>query len=242
MDNLFSSWLVNTYIAHRGLHNENEPENSLLAFKNAIDKNYAIEFDVNLLSDNTVVVFHDSKLSRMTGKDKYIQNLTEPDLVDIKLLKTEQKIPTLKEVLSFVDGKVPLLIEIKYQNKVGTLEKEVLKLLKNYKGEFAIMSFNPYSLKWFKTHAPKILRGQLSSFFKGEKLAFVKKALLKRLRLNKVSCPDFIAYDCKNLPNRFVKRYDKLPLLAWTVKSQEEYLRVVQYCDNIIFQDFIPII
>lgn len=242
MEDLFSTWIVNTYIAHRGLHNEEAPENSLKAFQNAIDKHYAIELDVNLIADNTVVVFHDTKLSRMTGKDKYIQNLTEEDLINTNLLNSNEKIPTLKQVLDLVNGQVPLLIEIKSGTKVGALEKETYELLKDYKGEIAIMSFNPYSLKWFKTHAPQIVRGQLSSYFKGEKLSFFKKSMLKRLHINRISDPNFIAYDCKNLPNRFVKKYEKLPLLAWTVESQEEYLRVVKYCDNIIFQNFIPTI
>lgn len=238
---IFNSWIVNDYIAHRGLHTKELPENSLGAFANAIDKGYPIELDVQLIADGNVVVFHDYALSRMTGKDGYTKNLVTEDLVNYKLAKTEFLIPTLKEVLDFVDGQVPILIEIKNEGKVGELEKRVYDYLKNYTGEYAIQSFNPYSLEWYKINAPKVLRGQLSSYFKGSDLGFLKRFALKRMMLNrKISEPNFISYDAKNLPNRFVKRYNKIPLIAWCIRSQSEYMRVAKYCDNIIFENFEP--
>lgn len=241
MEDIFKSWLVETPIAHRGLHDKTNPENSLGAFEKAVESGYAIELDVQLLSDDTVVVFHDDSLSRMTGNDGYIKFLTKEDLKVLKLGGTKEHIPTLDEVLKLVDGRAPLLIEIKNQFKVGKLEQKVIDILKNYKGEFAVQSFNPYSLKYFKHHAPNILRGQLSGYFKGEKLSFLKKFVLKRMAFNKsVSEPNFISYDASTLPNRFVRKYKTLPLLAWTVRSKEEYLKVIKHCDNIIFENFVP--
>lgn len=238
---LFNSWLVNKYIAHRGLHNETFAENSIGAFKNAIENNYAIEIDVQLIADGTVVVFHDTTLQRVTGQDGYLKNIpTEKDLYKYTLEGTKEHIPTFKEVLKVIDGTVPLLIEIKNTGKVGELENKVIDMLKGYKGEFAIQSFNPYVLSYFKAHAPEILRGQLACYFKGEKLSFIKKYLLKRLSLNRMAEPHFISYDVKNLPNRYVSKYKSLPLIGWTVKSQEQYLDIVKHCDNIIFEDFIP--
>lgn len=238
---LFKTWLVETPIAHRGLHGKNIPENSLAAFSNAIAKGYAIELDVHLLADNTIAVFHDESLARMTGNDGYIKFLNKEDLKVLKLKDSKESIPTLQEVLALVDGKVPLLIEIKNQYKVGKLEQAVIDLLKNYKGEYAVQSFNPYSLAYFKKHAPKILRGQLSGYLKDSKLSWFKKFVLKRMYLNKkVSEPNFISYECSALPNRYVKKYKNLPLLAWTVKSKEEYMRVVKFCDNVIFEKFDP--
>ncbi|MBE7074581.1 MAG: glycerophosphodiester phosphodiesterase [Clostridiales bacterium] len=238
---IFNSWLVKDYIAHRGLHNNEFPENSLGAFARAIDEGYAIELDVRQISDGTVVVFHDSSLARVTGKDGYTKNLTKAELCSYTLCGTEFCIPTLEQVLALVDGQVPILIEIKNEDKIGTLEKATYELLKNYKGEYAIQSFNPYTLEWFKKNAPNVWRGQLSSYFKGENLSFIKRFALKLMLLNKkVSCPHFISYDARNLPNNHVKRFKKLPLLAWTVRSQTEYLRVVKYCDNIIFENFEP--
>lgn len=238
---LFKTWLVESPIAHKGLHDKNIPENSLGAFSKAVEKGYAIELDVQLLSDNTVVVFHDESLARMTGNDGYIKYLTKNDLKALSLKDTKETIPTLEDVLKLVDGQVPILIEIKNKYKVGKLEQAVIDLMKNYKGDFAVQSFNPYSLQYFRQHAPNMLRGQLSGYFKGEKLGWIKRLALKRMSLNKkVSQPHFIAYEASSLPNRFVKKYKNLPLIAWTVKSNEEYLNVVKYCDNIIFEKFIP--
>lgn len=238
-ENIFDCFLTNKLFAHRGLWDKDHPENSLGAFKDAIENGYGIELDVNPIEDGTPVVFHDSKLSRMTGKDGYIQNLSHEEFNDIKLVGSEEKIPTLEEVLKLVHGKVPLLIEIKSQDKVGDLERKVLELLRNYKGEFAIQSFNPYTLNWFYKHAPKIWRGQLASYFKGTKLGLFKKAVLRRLGMKKITHHDFVNYDISNLPNRFTKKLD-VPLLTWTINNQEEYLKAIQYADNVVFQGFEP--
>lgn len=238
---LFNSWLVCDYISHRGLHTKELPENSLGAFQNSIINSYPIELDVQQISDGTIVVFHDSSLARMTKKDGYTKNLIKAELESYKLNNTDYQIPTLAEVLELVDGQVPLLIEIKNEGKVGSLEKATYELLKDYNGDFAIQSFNPYSLEWFKNNAPKIWRGQLSSYFKDINLPFTKKFALKRMLLNKkVSCPDFISYNVENLPNFYVNRFKKLPLLAWVVRSQTEYMKAVKHCDNIIFEGFEP--
>lgn len=238
---IFNTWLVENCIAHRGLHNKENPENSLGAFQNAINKGYPIELDVHLLKDGNIAVFHDNSLSRITGKDGYISNLTKEDLKDYNLFGSQYTIPTFDEVLELVNGKTPILIEIKNEGKVGELEQKLLSKLRTYNGKFAIQSFNPYVLEWFKKNAPEVLRGQLSGYFKGNDLSFIKKFALKRMMLNKkVSSPNFIAYESKKLPNRFVRKYKKLPVLAWTVKTQEEYLRVIKYCDNIIFENFEP--
>lgn len=237
---LFNSWLVNKYIAHRGFHNTEAPENSLGAFQNAINKGYAIELDVQLLEDNTVVVFHDELLSRVTGKDGYLRNLKKENLKDYNLLGTSYTIPTLEEVLQLIDGKTPLLIEVKNTGKVGELESALLKILENYTGEFAIQSFNPYVLEWFLNNAPHILRGQLSSSFKGEKLSFIKKFVLRRMSFNKRNKINFISYEAKSLPNRYVRKFKNVPLIAWTVRSQTEYLKVAGFCDNVIFENFEP--
>ena len=238
-ENIWDSFLVNKMIAHRGLHDKKVPENSLTAFKNAIEKGYCIELDINPIADGTPVVFHDSKMSRMTGKDKYIQNLDREEFDATTLSGSSEKIPTFEEVLSLVDGKVPLLIEIKHQEKVGQLEKSVWELLKNYKGEYAIQSFDPYTLNWFYKNAPKVWRGQLSCYFKGEKMNLIKKMILKHMSLKKVVQPNFVSYNIQDLPNRFTKRMD-IPLITWVVRNYEDYLKALKHTDNIIFEDFEP--
>lgn len=238
--NIFESWIVKQPIAHRGLHNEEFPELSLGSFKNAIDNGYAIEIDVRPLADGTIVVFHDDKLGRMTGADGYISQMKYEDIKDLHLAKTNERIPTLEETLKYVDGRTPLLIEIKNMNKVG-FEKNVWKLLSRYKGEYAVQSFNPYSLEWFKLNAPFVKRGQLASFFKNEDLNPIKKYALKRMLLNKkISEPHFIGYKTEDMPNRFVKKFSDLPILAWVVRDDEEYDRIKNHVDNIIFENITP--
>lgn len=240
--NLFKSWLVERNIAHRGLTNTQFPENSLPAFENAVQNNVPIELDVQLISDGTLIVFHDKTLQRVTGKDGYVKNLTVADLDELRILGTDNKIPTISEALDVISGKVPVLIEIKSETgKIGTLEKKLWEILKHYDGEYAIQSFNPFSLEWFKNNAPSVIRGQLSSSFKGQNLGFFKRILLTRMVFNKkVSEPHFISYEAEALPNRFVKKYKNLPLIAWTVTSQDEYLKILPYCDNIIYEGFKP--
>jgi len=236
-------WLKNTYIAHRGYHCPKEaPENSMAAFKRAMEEGFAIELDLHLLKDHRVVVFHDDQLKRMTGYDKNIIDCTWDEIQGLQLLDTEEKIPLFKEVLELVDGKVPLLIEIKNRRKVGTLEKKIGELLKEYEGAFAIQSFNPYSVGWFKEHAPTILRGQLSGNFDNEDLAFYKKFLLKKLLLNHVSKPDFINYDIEYLsqiPAR-IKNKKRNILLGYTAINPEDFLKGMEHCINVVFEGFNP--
>jgi len=244
---IFKSWLVTKRIAHRGFWSADIPENSLAACEAAIVKDYAIEIDLRQLDDGTVVVFHDESLSRMTGKDGYVRALKKNDLKDYALTGSEEKpqhIPTLEEVLKLVKGRVPLLVEIKNSGKAGAFEQAVIDILAGYKGETAVQSFNPYSLGYFVEHAPHILRGQLSSYFRHVKeIGAIKRAVLKRLKLNDVSKPDFIAYDWKYLPNKYVKKYVKshnVPVISWTIKSNAEMETVRKHCDNIIFERFEP--
>lgn len=244
--NIFESWICKMPIAKKGLHDEQNPENSLGAFKKAIEKGYAIELDVRALADQTIVVFHDQVLGRMTGADGYITNYTYDDVKSLSLNKTEFSIPTLKEALDFINGQVPVIIDIKNEGKVG-FEKDVLKLINAYKGEVAIMSFNPYSVEWFKINAPHVKRGICSSFFKEsdpgiqEKLNFIRRFALKRMLFNKkIAEPNFIVYQLKNLPNRYVKKYSDLPVIAYNVKNKEDFLRAVKYANNAMFENFIP--
>jgi len=179
MENIFDSWLVTMPIAHRGLHDKERPENSLPAFQNAIDNGYAIELDVQMIADGTLVVFHDESLSRVTNNDGYLKFLNKSDLDVLYLCGTKEKIPTFEETLNLINGRTPILIEIKNRGKVGTLEKKVIEILKNYKGEFAIEAFNPYVLQYFANHAPEFLRGQLAGYLKKEKL----ETLLSKIEL-----------------------------------------------------------
>lgn len=235
------SWLLNTPIAHRGLHNSNEavPENSLLAFEKAVQKNLPIELDVRILRDNTIVVFHDFTLYRLAGINKHLSNMSFSELHELNLYNTSQKIPTLKESLDYINGSVPILIEIKNEGRIKNLEPELLKILKQYKGDFAVQSFNPFSLMWFKENAPGILRGQLSSNFKSLEAQSYKKLMLQYMFFNRLVKPDFISYDIASLPNRRVSglRNKGVPVLSWTIKNKDDLKRARLYSDNFIFEN-----
>ena len=237
-------FITKNFIAHKGLHDHISPENSLSAFQKAIDKNYIIECDVRLIADGTVVVFSGEQLSRMTGRDGYVKNLTKEQLSEYKLLNSNECIPTLEQVLELVDGKVGILIDLKdNDSRVGQLEKAVCKLIRQYKGDVAVQSFNPLSLEWFAKYSPNVLRGQIACSFKGEEfkhIPLLRRMVLRRMKLNKRSKPNFISYDARELPNRFVKKYSNLPIIGWTVKSQEEYRKCFNFVDNIIFEGFEP--
>ena len=176
----------------------------------------------------------------MTGKDGYVSTLEKSQLKDTRLGETEYCIPTLEEVLELVNGKVPILVEIESEDKIGRLEKRAEEILKAYGGDFAVQSFNPYSLGYFKQNAPHVMRGQLSTVFtKKEVPSFFKRRALTRMSLNNISQPDFISYNAEFLPNKYVSKIG-LPTLAQPVRSQSQADKLSEYCDNIIFEKFIP--
>ncbi|MGL5316607.1 MAG: glycerophosphodiester phosphodiesterase [Peptostreptococcaceae bacterium] len=237
-------WLEEKPIAHRGLFNSKYPENSLSAFENAIKNNYGIELDVQFTKDKKVVVFHDDNLERMTKDKRNVNELTYEELRKIKLLNSNESIPLLEDVLLLVNGKAPLIIEIKNCKNIIELGEETNKILKNYKGKFAVESFNPIVIEWFKNNAKDVVRGQLSGNFKKYEgdLKFYEKFALTYLLLNFKSKPDFIAYELEWLPNIRVSYLKKrgMPIIAWTVKSEKDMEKAYKYSDNIIFDSFLP--
>ena len=238
------NWIVQKPIAHRGLHNGcSIPENSLVAFESAIRHNYPIELDIHLLSDGSLAVFHDQYLTRMTGINGKLAEHNSSTVRQLKLLDSDQYIPLIEEVFELVNGKVPILIEIKNKGKVGKIEPILLNKLSHYYGEYAVQSFNPFSIAWFKNNAPNILRGQLSTDFKFENLEWHKKIFLKNLLTNWVSSPNFIGYDIQNLPYfpvTLARQVFNCPILAWTVKNEEDKIKASKYADNFIFENIKP--
>lgn len=232
------TWLTARPIAHKGLWAEGgeRPENSLAAFDAARQVAMPIELDVQLSSDGEVVVFHDYELSRMTDYQGDLATMKVAELKDIDLDGGIETIPTLTQVLNLVDGEVPLFVEIKNEGEIGRLEDEVSRMLSEYDGPVAVMSFNPYSLRRVASKAPSIPRGQLASAFEGEDLAWYEVLLLRNLMMNWTSKPDFIAYDIKELPNltTTVQKWRGRPLLGWTAQTPAERLDAQELCDQVI--------
>lgn len=226
--------------AHRGLHTKEIPENSLAAFENAVNNGYGMELDVQLSRDGEVMVFHDYTLTRMTGDDRKLSDLTASELRELNLNGTEEKIPYLKEVLELVDGKVPLLIELKGESADTALCPKVCEILDKYNGTYLIESFNPMLLAWFKKNRKDVLRGILTTKSCKERGLSPLNFLLDSMMLNVLSRPDFVAYDrrYKKFSVSACKKMFSLPAFIWTVRKREE-LEGLPKDDNIIFEGFL---
>ena len=230
--------LENIIIAHRGNHNSKIPENSLLAFKTSLKENRPIEMDVQLTKDNVLVAFHDYNLLRMTNKNLFLQDLTYSELKEISLLNTSEKIPTLKEVLNLIKGKVLLDIEIKNTKRINATCKELLKELQNYPKNYLVKSFNPLIVLWFKKNAPNIPRGLLiTDNYSNSKII---NRILKSQAIIKLCAPDFLAISKKMLKQKKWQKYqEKVPILIWTIKNRQEISyknKNVGYICNIPFE------
>lgn len=237
-------WIKEIPIAHRGLFDNIHPENSLSAFKNAVKNNYAIELDVQFTKDKKVVVFHDDNLERLTKDKRNINEVTYEELSKLKILDSNEKIPLLQEVLDLVDTRVPIVIEIKDCKDIIDLGETTYNITKHYKGDYSIQSFNPFVLEWYKNNAKEVIRGQLSGTFKedAENLNWYEKFALENLMLNFKSKPNYIAYELRGLPHFRITylRKNGLPILSWTINSQDQLKRAYKYSDNIIFDRFMP--
>jgi len=236
------NWLKEAYFAHRGFHNikNNVPENSLSAFKEAIKYDYAIECDVRLTKDKKIVVFHDHDLKRACGKSIIIEESTLSDLQEYKLFGTEEYIPSLQNLLNLVDKKVSLLVELKTENNAKELSYYFYQEIKDYQGVFAVQSFDPRVLLWFKRHQSDILRGQIAELDKNKVHNPIFRYFKNRMILNTITNPSFINYNIIDMP---LKTLDKLhakgvPILAYTAKSQADYDFVINHYDNVMFEGF----
>lgn len=202
-------------IAHRGIHNEAIPENSMKAFSLALKKNIPIEFDVHILKDKNIVVFHDDNLKRMTNKDKFIKECTYEEIKDLKLKNTDEKIPLLKDVLKLVDGKVLLDIELKMDVADHSLEDGLIEILKDYNGEIILKSFDFKKVKYLKKHTNYkigLLIKRMSGF---------KDFIVRNINFNILIKPDFLACNKNMLDCKSVKTFKK-DIYIWTIKNKDE--------------------
>jgi glycerophosphoryl diester phosphodiesterase len=241
-------WLSKRPIAHRGLHDVSHGiiENTPAAFEAAIEAGYPIECDLQLTADEEALVFHDATLQRMTNEPGKVFHKSSTELSQLTLNGTDQTIPTLGDVLEIVQGRVPILIELKnIRAEAGPLEKRTAKLLESYNGPVAVQGFSPQSMGWFAENHPDIPRGQLSQNYENRpeiKLSWIKRFVLRNLLLVSISKPHFISYRIDSLPALAagIARRTGLPILAWTVRNAHDREIAAKHADNIIFEDFLP--
>lgn len=239
----------NRRIAHRGLHDNKgaAPENSIAAFQKAIQGEYGIELDVRLSKDGIPVVIHDASLRRVAGVNRKVADLTVEEIRAYPLFDTDQRVPTLSEALTLIDGKVPLVVEVKISGDDDALCKETEAELKKYQGDYVVISFSPFVLRWFKKNAPDVLRGQLSMDFfdpwKQRKESWPVKFAQTNLLTNCISKPDFIAYDfreAEKLPLTLSRKLFHAKTAAWTIRNEDELNYADEYFDIVVFEGFLP--
>lgn len=234
------------YYAHRGLHDNQSqaPENSMEAFRKAVKAGYGIELDVQLTKDGIPVVFHDFTLERACKDSKKVYEYTYEELQQFSLFESREKIPRLEEVLKEVNGRVPLIVEIKLEWMDLTVCAAADRLLKEYKGLYCVESFNPLVLAWYRRYRNDVLRGQLADgFLKSGEYKGMMYFCLQNLLMNWMTRPDFIAYNHKypgNLSRKLCKKLYGGLAAAWTIKSREELDAARENFDIFIFDSFIP--
>lgn len=241
-----ASHLMGVHYAHRGLHDNkgNAPENSMAAIRNAVENGYGIEFDVQLTRDRIPVVFHDESLRRVCGVEGQVRDYTYEELQAFPLLHSSERIPLFADVLKAVDGRVPLIIEIKIHENPDEVCARADELIAAYKGPYCIESFDPRAVAWYKKHRPQVIRGQLSAAFSTpERREPLSLMLVHYLLTNVITRPDFIAYDHHhkaNLSRVLCRKLFGALSVAWTLKSQAELDAAKEDFDLFIFEQFIP--
>ena len=224
------SWLFDKPIAHRGLHGGGVFENSLAAYEAAIQKGFNIEIDVHILADDELVVFHDNTLERIFGDAVELQDLTYEQLCRYTLPFVNEHIPTFQEVLDYVAGRTGLLIEIKTYIRTRVAER-VAETLEGYQGNYAIQSFSPAALSWYRRHVPTVPVGILAS-----------DVVNFGLYWSGPIYPDFISYQVSHLNDRrsIILRGKAPKILAWTITNPILEKKARTYAENIIFEGYMP--
>ena len=230
--------------AHRGLHDLKNGivENTLPAFEAACRSGYGMELDIQLTKDMEVVVFHDDTLKRLTGDARRVSACTLAELKALRLMGIEDaRIPTLNETLALVNGRTPLLIELKNGRNNARLCRALMEIIRDYRGEYIVESFNPLIVGWFRRHAPQVARGQLVCPLQDylPQANRVSGFFMSGLLLNFLTRPDFVAYDA-NTPRFFSPHFQRFmfhtPMAAWTVRTESMKQLIEQRGEIPIFE------
>lgn len=230
-------WLIKHPIAHRGLHDITKGcvENSLASFRAAVTAGYSIECDLQASATGEPVVFHDHDLDRMTDHTGLVRKANPAELEKMSLTGSNEMIPSLKEVLQLVDGKTPILIEVKgmRQNNEG-LVAGIAGAIKGYEGPLAIMSFDHTLCAQFASLIPDIPRGLTA--LGNEKSGSNHTKAMSEFDLQ------FVSYSIRDIPSPFIKnmRNAGLPVITWTVKTPEQEALSYLHADQITFEGYLP--
>ena len=226
--------------AHRGLHGDGVPENSLAAFEAACVGGYGIELDVQLSKDGVVMVFHDYTLIRMTGLDKKLCDLDADELSALRLAQSDRTIPTFIDVLKLVNGRVPILVELKGESVDAALCPKVAQILKDYGGDYCIESFNPILIKEIRKYLPAAYCGLLyTNVCRDKKETTALNVIISGMMLNFLARPNFIAYNKVDRSSFLVKlttKFYRAPKFVWTLKGESELEQAHALGESAIFE------
>lgn len=231
-------WLTSRPIAHRGLHDEASGvhENSLTAFRAAVEAGFAIECDIHLSADGVPIVFHDETLSRLTGVEGKLAERTADDLAALRLKDSADHIPTLRELLDLVAGRVPLVVEMKGADALRDdgFAEALRPLFEAYEGPLVLMSFDD----WLVDQA--LALGVVPVGLTAEGIR--PDSLSRHQAVFERGCA-FVSYNVHHLPNPFVewvREEKRSPIIAWTVRTPTEAEHSARYADQITFEGFTP--
>ncbi len=228
--------------AHRGLYEKDQsvPENSLAAFRRAAEAGYGVELDVHLTADGKLAVFHDDDLKRMCAADGPVEARTYDELSALRLYGTDESVPLLADVLAVMEGRGPIILELKRGHDNETLCRLAREALVSFTGDVCIESFDPFIVRWWRMNAPEVLRGQLAATYTEMKKSTsrVNAFLLSRVLLNSLARPQFIAYGLcarKPLTVRLCERMGAMRV-AWTSHDTAAEAKN----DAVIFEHYRP--
>ena len=228
------NWLTSWEYAHRGLHSLNVPENSSESVNEAIRVGLGIEIDVQRSADGYAMVHHDWDLKRMTGLEGSIAAYSAETLRTFRLLANGEGLSPLSDVLQIIKGRVPLLCEIKSKPGYDVTRSciAVHEDFLDYDGPYAVMSFDPKAIIWFKRNAPQTVTGLV---IREDKKGPSPRAWQRRWFYWKAN-PDFLAYHIDALPNGWVAGLRKkgIPVLAWAIDSPTKRRRALFNADGLI--------
>jgi glycerophosphoryl diester phosphodiesterase len=215
--------------AHRGLHGPGIPENSLTAFRAALELGAGIECDVRLSGDGEVMIFHDHDLRRLCASALTVEATSARVLAGQRLFDSEQHIPRLRDLLDLVAGKAPILVELKCRGgNAANLARAVSAELADYAGPVGVMSFEPKATRWFAKHRPQLRRGLVIS---------ERASAFDRWRGINMSAPHFLAVDRVALVRPWpAKVREKHWLYSWTIRTPADRETAQVHADALIWE------
>jgi len=242
-------WIVDKYIANSGVFEENMTPNTLSTYQKAIENDYAISIPVQMLDDESIVCCQHQNISQIIPTASgYLKKLNLAEVKQLNLNENEEKMLTLEEALDFIADNTPIIIDILNDGMVEKFEDKVISILSKYiidndcYQNVAVMSLNPFTLEYFFKNYPYITRILKSGEFKEKMYGSLKTKKLKKLKYYKITNADFISYSHDLLPCISVEKYKPVGTIAHSVTNQNQYIKVAEHCDNIIFKGFKPTI